>query len=105
MELGVTHKGSHDNLLGNNPTAELERQYSNELRVTEETSRAFVFLASDDKTVPAENSMRYVNALLKCKVPCTLHMYPTGGHGWGWSDGYFYKKQWTSELLRWLEQF
>lgn len=105
MELGVTHKGSHDNLLGNNPTAELERQYSNELRVTEETSRAFIFLASDDKTVPAENSMRYVNALLKCKVPCTLHMYPTGGHGWGWSDGYFYKKQWISELLRWLEQF
>jgi acetyl esterase/lipase len=105
MELGVTHKGSHDNLLGADATPELERRFSNELRVTPETSRAFIYLAADDKTVPAENSLRYVRALLENKVPCTLHMYPTGGHGWGWSDGYFYKKQWASELLRWLEQF
>lgn len=105
MELGVTHKGSHDNLLGANATAEMEQRFSNETRVTPQTSRAFIFLASDDKTVPAENSMRYAAALIKNKVPCTMHMYPTGGHGWGWSDGYFYKKQWTAELMRWLEQF
>lgn len=105
MEQGVTHQGSRDNLLGENVSSEAVQAFSNELCVTPHTSRAFIFLAGDDTLVPAENSMRYANALIRNKVPCALHIYPIGGHGWGWSDGYFYKRQWTEELLRWLEQF
>ena len=38
----------------------------------------------------------------KTKVPATLHVYPTGGHGWGFKDHFKYKQQWTQELEKWL---
>lgn len=38
----------------------------------------------------------------KNKVPATLHVYPTGGHGWGFQDHFKYKQQWTQELEKWL---
>lgn len=105
MDESITHPGSRRNLLGDNPTDDDVRAFSNELQVTKSTPRAFIFLAGNDDLVPAANTLRYANALVEAGVSCTLHMYPTGGHGWGWSDGYFYKACWQKELTRWLEQF
>lgn len=105
MAEGITHQGSRENLLGRNPSAQEVSDYSNHTRVNSSTPRAFIFLAANDDLVPAQNSLDYARALIANGVPTTLHAYPTGGHGWGWSDGFFYKKQWTSELMRWLQQF
>ncbi len=105
MQEGLTHQGSRDNLLGKNPDQSTVDAYSNELCVTEKTPRAFIFLSADDGLVPANNSLLYAQALIKNGVPTTLHVYPTGGHGWGFSDGFYYKDQWRSELLRWLTSF
>ncbi len=105
MKEGLTHPGSRRNLLGEKPDSATVDLYSNELQVTATTPRAFIFFSTDDATVPPQNSLLYAEALVAQGVPTTIHAYPTGGHGWGWSDGFFYKKQWTSELLRWLQQF
>ena len=59
-------------------------------------------LSSDDDLVPATNSIGYFLALKDKKVPVSLHMYPTGGHGWGFRDNFTYKRQWTGELEKWL---
>lgn len=32
-----------------------------------------------------------------------MHIYPTGGHGFGWGDNYIYKSEWSSALERWLD--
>ena len=32
-----------------------------------------------------------------------MHIYPTGGHGWGFKDSFKYKSEWTAELQRWLK--
>ena len=103
MEEGKTHMGSRNNLLGENPSEELVRLYSNETRVTPDTPKAFIMLSSDDGAVPAANSIDYYMALLANKVPATLHAYPTGGHGWGFRDKFPYKRQWTGELEKWLD--
>ncbi len=105
MKEGITHQGSRNNLLGNSPDDELVNLYSNELQVTAQTPRAFIFFSANDDLVPPQNSLLYANALIAQGVPTTIHAYPTGGHGWGSSDGFFYKDQWRSELLRWLQQF
>ena len=42
MDPAYTHMGSHDNLLGKNPSKELEQKYSNELQVTPQTPPAFI---------------------------------------------------------------
>ena len=46
--------------------------------------------------------MNYYLALQKNNVPASLHVYPTGGHGWGYRDNFKYKQQWTQELEKWL---
>ncbi len=96
--------GSRINLLGESPTDELVKLYSNELQVTPDTPKAFIMLSSDDGAVPPANSIDYYTALLANKVPATLHAYPVGGHGWGFRDKFPYKRQWTGELENWLNK-
>ena len=102
MESGDTHGGSRHNLLGPDATPELTRKFSNEQQVTDHTPQAFITLSSDDEGVPPANGVNYYLALQKHKVPATLHIYPTGGHGWGFYDSFTYKRQWTEELEKWL---
>ncbi len=76
------HKGSRNNLLGKSPSEEPARLYSNELQVTGDTPPAFIMHSSDDEAVPVSNSVSYYLALVKNKVPASLHTYPIGSHGW-----------------------
>lgn len=104
MKPGITHGGSRQNLLGNQPSQELENKYTLEKQVNTRTPQACIMLSADDKTVPAANSIHYFEALLLNQVPAALHVYPTGGHGWGFNDSFTYKRQWTEELEKWLRE-
>ena len=104
MQKGVTHGGSRKNLLGENPSQELEQKYSLERQVSPRTPQAFIMLSSDDDAVPPINGIGYFLALRDHKVPASLHAYPTGGHGWGFRDNFTYKRQWTEELEKWLRE-
>lgn len=99
-----THKGSKNNLLGKNPSEELVKLYSNELQVTERTPPAFIMHSSDDTAVPVLNSINYYLAMHKYGVSATMHLYPVGGHGWGFNDSFPYKSQWTDEMEKWLRE-
>lgn len=99
-----THKGSKNNLLGKNPSEELVKLYSNELQVTERTPPAFIMHSSDDTAVPVLNSINYYLAMCKYGVSATMHLYPVGGHGWGFNDSFPYKSQWTDEMEKWLRE-
>ena len=113
MDLGYTHKGSHDNLLGTMAESKkeqkemrrLEFEYSNDLQVNRTTPRAFIALSDDDKAVPAANGFNYYQQLYKHDVPASLHIYPTGGHGWGYRESFDYHYQMLFELKAWLESF
>ena len=83
MNSEITHKGSRNNLLGEFPTDSIVEKYSNELQVTSETPKTFLVHASDDGSVPVENSLRYYEALIKFKVPVEMHIFQEGGHGFG----------------------
>ena len=78
-----THKGSRLNLLGENPDLEMREKYSNELSVDSKTPPAFLVHASDDLSVPVQNSISYYQALLKFKIYSNMIIYPHGGHGFG----------------------
>jgi acetyl esterase/lipase len=103
----LTHKGSHDMLLGTNPPPELVQLLSNELQVTTNTPPCFLWTTYEDKTVPMENSMMFAAALRKNHVPFDFHVYQKGGHGMGLGD----KKHpgvpshpWAADCLFWLKQ-
>lgn len=103
MEQELTHKGSRLNLLGQNPSDELVKQYSNELHVTDQTPPALIIGCYDDKVVPIKNSVNYFSALLANNVPASLLIYPQGDHGWGHIHGIRYKDRWHEDLAAWLK--
>ena len=99
------HKGSFDNLLGRQRTAEQTARYSAEKLVSNATPRTFLVCSDDDGGVPPANSTMFYNALKSHGVPASLHILPSGGHGWGFRDSFRYKPQWQSALLDWLGSF
>ncbi len=70
-----THKGSFENLLGKDPAPELVLDLSNELHVTKDTPRCFIFHTSDDPVVPVENSLMFASALRKAGVPRSTSIF------------------------------
>lgn len=78
-----THEGSRDNLLGTPSSDAQRRDASVERRVTADTPPVFIVHASDDNTVPIENSLVLYQALLAAKRPAELHAFDQGGHGFG----------------------
>lgn len=105
LDPAITHKGTRQGFLGDNPSVDLQKSYSSELQVTPETSRAILLLSSDDKAVPPANSLRYYEALISNGVPASLHIYPTGGHGWGARKTFKYHGEVLGELGAWLKSF
>jgi len=99
-----THKVSRKNLLGENPSLEMINKFSNELNVNAQTPPAFIVHSQDDKSVPAENSIRYYQALVKNNIPAELHIYEKGGHGYGLA---FNRKtseaSWPEAFIKWLK--
>ena len=105
MHPEVTHAGSRENLLGKRPTPEMESKYTLEKQVNVHTPKAFIVLSADDRSVPPANGIQYFEALLTNGAQgCSLHVYPTGGHGWGFRDQFAYKRSWTGELEKWLRE-
>jgi acetyl esterase/lipase len=75
------HKGSFDNLLGEN-TSEGEREkLSLEKLVSKNTPKTFLWHTFDDGAVPVQNSLFFANSLAANNVPFELHIYPNGVHG------------------------
>jgi acetyl esterase/lipase len=102
MDKAITHTGSRLNLIGSNPNEELVKKYSNELQVTDKTPPTFLLHATDDGAVPVENSLRYYQTLKDHKIPVELHIYPTGGHGFGLAIGKGALEKWPNLLIDWI---
>lgn len=102
MEFKYTHIGSRENLLGKNPKQELIDHYSNYLHVSETTPPTFIIHATDDKSVSVMNSLLFYQALEKHRVYSELHIYPSGGHGFGLASGKGHLQTWVDRLYEWL---
>ncbi len=109
MDPSFTHKGSHDNFFGTNRSKKemkkLEYEYSNDIQVNRTTPRVFLALSDDDRAVPAANGFNYYSECYRHDVPASIHIYPTGGHGWGYRESFTYHYNMIFELKAWLESF
>lgn len=105
MDPSFSHKGSHDNLLGKDPKKKLEEKYSSDRQVTRTAPRAFIALSDDDNAVSPINGVNYYMELYRHDIPATLHVYPSGGHGWGIRESFMYHNEMETELAAWLRSF
>ena len=72
------------------------------MQITKDTPPAFIVQGVDDKTVPMENSLLYVQALRKNGVPFEFHLYEHGPHGFGLGGTDPILSTWKDRLTAWL---
>lgn len=100
-----THKGSLNNLLGNNPTEVIIEKFSCDKQVSEHTPPAFLVHAFDDEVVSPMNSILYYIALKKNSIKkSALHIFPEGGHNIALKNNPGTTNSWTSLAEEWLEE-
>lgn len=102
------HAGSTRNLLGRDgeTNEDLINEYSNEKHVRGHlTPPALLLLANDDGAVPpVSNAVAYYAAMRKVGNDCAMHIYPSGGHGFGSNPNFKYHEQMLRDLRDWLAQ-
>ena len=75
------------------------------LAVTAETPRTFLVAADDDPAVnPVQNAARFFAALRAAKVPAEMHIYSSGGHGFGIVKSGKTSEAWPGALAAWLKE-
>lgn len=102
MKKELTHIISHDQLLGKNASEKLERQFSNELHITDKTPPAFIAVASDDNAVSPQNSIIFHDEMCVKNRPVSLHVYPSGGHCFVCRIKSKYRRQALEDLSDWV---
>lgn len=97
----VMHTGSRNNLIGDKPEQAMADFHSCQKNVSAETPPCFLLSTTDDG-VKCENSLLMYQALKAKKIPCELHIFENGGHGYGMRPGKTVTKLWPSLLDAWL---
>lgn len=98
------HRGSIENVSMDGHDKEF---YSLEKRVDKDTIPCFIFHSANDDTVPVENSLLYMMALKKYKIPFESHIFQFGGHGYSTATrevGSEYQENqcWVDMVLKYL---
>ena len=101
-----THKGSCRNFLGTEgqKDAQLVKTFSNQNAVRRHlTPPAIILTANDDGVVPpVTNGVAYYSAMRRAGNDCSLYVYPSGGHGFGFRDTWAFHEQMLTDLTTWL---
>ena len=73
-----------------------------DIRVNKETPPMFIAQAGDDP-VHVENAVEMYRALKKAGVPAELHVYASGGHGFGLRPSGKTSETWPRSCAEWLK--
>lgn len=108
-----THEESRDLLLGENASEERIREISLENRVTENVPPVFIWHTVEDNAVPVENTLQFVTALQREKVPYEMHVFEKGEHGLSLCNEVTESKKeqivpdnavWVDMVLHWMKR-
>jgi acetyl esterase/lipase len=77
-------------------------ELASEIRVDEKTPPMFIAMSNDDP-VGSENAVQLYLALKRAHVPAELHVYATGGHGYGLRPTGKPSADWPSRCAEWLK--
>lgn len=75
------HRGSFENLLGDNADKAMIEKMSLENQINSKIPPVFLWHTYTDNSVPVENSLMYAMSLKKYGIPLEMHIFPSGGHG------------------------
>lgn len=101
-----SHRGSRENLIGLDASAELRAATSVDLLVTPDAPPFFVWHTAEDAAVPVQHAYLLGMALAAAGVRHALHVFPRGGHGLNLAraEGVGDAALWTSLAESWLRE-
>jgi len=79
-----------------------ENKLAAELKPTDDTPPTFIAMTEDDG-VRVECGLFYYLALKQAKVKAEMHLYPTGGHGYGLRPSTNLVSTWPARAADWLK--
>lgn len=98
------HTHSEKEIIGKHPDKEAQKRYSVQLHVNQHTPPAFLAQAEDDPISNVENSRLMYAALQNHQIPAEIHLFPTGGHGWGMGAPGSPEQEWPKYFKTWLKK-
>ncbi len=78
-------------------------QVASEIKVTSEVPPTMIIQAEDDKSF-IDSSLFYYYALKEAGVPAWMHLYSTGGHGYGLRDTGCMVNEWPDRAEDWFQE-
>ncbi|MCL3782164.1 alpha/beta hydrolase [Prolixibacteraceae bacterium JC049] len=103
MKVGITHQGSRNQLIGESGEASMINYFSNELHVKRRTPPTFLVHADNDRSVTPENSILFYQQLKRRMIPAELHIFRSGGHGFGMKKLNKPIDKWPDLFMDWLK--
>ena len=107
MDERLTHKWSCRNFLGEEgqKDKQLVHDFSTQNAVRRHlTPPAIIITANDDRLVPpVTNGIAYYSAMRSVGNDCSLYVYPSGDHGFGFGPWFPYREQMLQDLGNWLK--
>lgn len=101
MDSRTAHGGTRSRILGPDPAPALAELCSAERQVTAQTPPVFLVHALDDGVASANSSLME-RACREKGVPASLHLYPSGGHGYGMEKRGRPTDAWPEAAEQWL---
>lgn len=104
LEEPFLHRGSRNNLIGEDAVQAVVEELSSHYRVSANTPPTFIFHTGEDPGVPVENAILFYSALRQNKIPAELHIYESGPHGVGLAPNDPVLSTWAGRLEDWLKK-
>jgi acetyl esterase/lipase len=98
------HTHSRREILAPNPSATESEAWSVERQVDAHTPPLFLAQAADDPISPIDNSLLMFGALRAAHIPAELHVFQSGGHGWGMGRPGTEVRAWPALFTGWAQQ-
>lgn len=97
-----SHTSAHRMLVGPHATDAENAAWSVENAVTSATPPVFLAQAEDDPVASPQNSLLMAAACERAQVPVELHLYRSGGHGFGLGKPGTPAAAWPAAYRQWL---
>jgi acetyl esterase/lipase len=90
--------------IGTHPSPTEREAYSVERHVGGDTPPIFLAQAADDPICPVDNSLTMFAALRTAHIPTEMHIFQSGGHGWGLGRPGTEAHAWPELFVGWAKQ-
>lgn len=100
----LSHPGCRAALTGETDETDLARSLDTDRRVAPGCPPAFLVHGGDDEVIAMGNSLAYASACREAKVPCELHVFANGPHGFGLARGAGAVGAWPGLCAGWVRR-